>query len=443
MTWQIVALAGPRDSLPAVGRMDVLRVRFDAPGDPHAPIMKVADVFARNGVTPSPAAQDLLRLAVTAYVADTRISREDAFDGWTRDLALYTFVHDVDLWKGSVQLIEALLGFLTGDHWTVIVRQAPRTYRPVVAATGQNPRRIIADTVSLLSGGLDSFVGAIDLLEAGHRIAFVGHQSGGGGATSRAQATIAKILEGSYGVDRVPYLRLFVSPPLLRRRQSESSTRSRSLLFLGLGLATASGVGATRLVVPENGFISLNVPLTPSRLGSLSTRTTHPHFIAMLGTLLSQLGIGTSLELPYRFATKGELLRACANPKVLRQGLPDTVSCSHTEAGRYHGNPNLQCGRCVPCVVRRAAIATLGNDHTLYDHANLSAPPPKDAGIDLRVLRFGLARFTANAPTLADVLVPGPLDVPVDDLQRYLNVFARGLDELRALLEPDRTSPVL
>ncbi len=440
MTWQIVALAGQRDSHPFAGRKEVLRVRFDAPGDPNSPIMTIADTFARNGVNPSPVALDLLRLAVSVYAADTRVLRDDAFDGWTRDLALHAFVHDLTRWQGSAPLIERLLNFLTGDHWTVILRQAPKTYRPIVAAAGRHPRRVVADTVCLLSGGLDSFVGAIDLLDAGHRLAFVGHQSRGGGATSRAQEAVERILEDAYGNDRVPYLHLFVSPPPLRGRRSESSTRSRSLLFLSLALATASGIEATRLVVPENGFISLNVPMTPSRLGSLSTRTTHPHFIALLNALLSQLEIGTRIELPYRFATKGELLSTCTNQKVLRQGFAHTVSCSHTEAGRYHGDPNLQCGRCVPCVVRRAAIAVLGVDPTRYGHPNLSIPPAGDAGIDLRVLRFGLARFADRGPTLADVLVPGPLDAPADELQRYLGVFVRGLDELRSLLAPPTAS---
>lgn len=34
------------------------------------------------------------------------------------------------------------------------------------------------------------------------------------------------------------------------------------------------------LFVPENGFISINPPLTSRRLGSHSTHTTHPQFIA-------------------------------------------------------------------------------------------------------------------------------------------------------------------
>jgi len=441
MTTHILALAGPRDRVPGFGRRDVLRLRFDAPGHPDAPIVKVPDVFARNGVVPSPTALDLLRLAIAVYAADTRIRRADAFDGWTRDIALHAFVHDPAIWLGASSLVEELLAFLTGDHWTVSFRPPPASHRPAVASPGREPRRVRADSVCLLSGGLDSFVGAIDLLEGGGTFAFVGHESQGSGATSHAQGAIEDVLVSAYGRERVPYLHLFVSPPHLRGRRSESSTRSRSLLFFGLAVATASGVGANRIVVPENGFISLNVPLTPSRLGSLSTRTTHPHLITLLGSLLSHLGIGVALDLPYRFQTKGELLRGCANRDVLARGLPLTVSCSHTEAGRYRGNPNLQCGRCVPCIVRRAAISVIGSDPTAYDHVDLAVPPPRESGIDLRVLRYGLARYKSKPPTLADVLVPGPLEGPAADLPLYTGVFARGLAEIRSFFDAGRDTP--
>ena len=42
------------------------------------------------------------------------------------------------------------------------------------------------------------------------------------------------------------------------------------------------------LAVPENGLIALNVPLDPLRLGALSTRTTHPFYIARWNELLAE-----------------------------------------------------------------------------------------------------------------------------------------------------------
>src|SRR6266852_896439 len=45
------------------------------------------------------------------------------------------------------------------------------------------------------------------------------------------------------------------------------------------------------LYVPENGLIALNVPLDPLRLGSFSTRTTHPFYIARWNELLKMVGM--------------------------------------------------------------------------------------------------------------------------------------------------------
>ena len=43
------------------------------------------------------------------------------------------------------------------------------------------------------------------------------------------------------------------------------------------------------IYVPENGFISINTPLTRRRIGSLSTRTTHPYFINSLQLIFNKL----------------------------------------------------------------------------------------------------------------------------------------------------------
>ena len=59
--------------------------------------------------------------------------------------------------------------------------------------------------------------------------------------------------------------------------------------------------------VPENGLIAVNVPLDPLRLGALSTRTTHPFYIARWNDALDALGITGRIENPYWDRTKGEM----------------------------------------------------------------------------------------------------------------------------------------
>ena len=68
------------------------------------------------------------------------------------------------------------------------------------------------------------------------------------------------------------------------------------------------------LLIPENGFISLNIPLTPLRVGTFSTRTTHPLFISQMQDILDALGINVRLSNPYQFKTKGEMLHECQGP---------------------------------------------------------------------------------------------------------------------------------
>ena len=45
------------------------------------------------------------------------------------------------------------------------------------------------------------------------------------------------------------------------------------------------------LIIPENGLISLNIPLAYTRTGTSSTRTTHPHYMKMLQELIAELGL--------------------------------------------------------------------------------------------------------------------------------------------------------
>ena len=161
----------------------------------------------------------------------------------------------------------------------------------------------------LFSGGLDSLVGALDCLEAGQRLLLVSHYDFG--QLAAIQQTLAAALIRHYGPDRVHHLGLRVQFP----EAPELSMRSRSLLYLALGLAAAAGFGAaTPLIIPENGWISLNPPLTTNRLGSCSTRTTHPYFLEQLTGLWQEVGLVNPLVNPYQDLTKGEVVRPLPQP---------------------------------------------------------------------------------------------------------------------------------
>ena len=80
-----------------------------------------------------------------------------------------------------------------------------------------------------------------------------------------------------------------------------SYTHLRSFMFFSHALAVASCFQKPiRLIIPENGFISLNIPSTFSRIGTSSTRTTHPYYMTLFQKLLSIIELPVTLVNPYR-----------------------------------------------------------------------------------------------------------------------------------------------
>src|SRR5579871_3641368 len=381
MAWHIVCIAGPGDRFAPVVPKDepVLRVPFNVPGDADSIESSVPEMLAECGLTPATPAVDLLNATMAAYTADVRVPRQSGYDGWTRDIVLYLAVAEITGWAKGTRLLEEILSFLTGDHWSVQVRQVPVNSTALRPRAVRHKYELSTTSVCLFSGGLDSYIGAVDLLEQEpHPIALVGHHAKGGGSTSASQNKAIAAVRQFYPEARTPFLRLWVSPPKGTSRTSEITTRGRSILFFGLGITVASSLRNARLNVPENGLISLNVPLTASRLGSFSTRTTHPYLITLLRELLSELGIAVEITLPYRFRTKGEMISQCARQEAVAPGLLATMSCSHPGAGRFQGLPIQHCGYCIPCLIRRASIAaaTLADPTTYTVTDLLTGLPP-------------------------------------------------------------------
>ena len=248
---------------------------------------------------------DLLRLGGAVFCADKVVRRDAAPDLWTRELHVQLPVSDVALWDGAKSELVKALSFLSGDRWDFTFTADQHAPQPTKALTTE------FDAASLFSGGLDSLAGVIDLLEDGRRLALVGHHDSP--LTDNKQGQLFRELARRYGRDRVALRRLLLRPAPPRSRQSrplprgggENTTRSRSFLFFAAGIAVADALGTdVPLYVPENGFIGINVPLTPARAGSLSTRTTHPLYMDRMRHLLDELGLRHAIENPFRQLTK-------------------------------------------------------------------------------------------------------------------------------------------
>jgi 7-cyano-7-deazaguanine synthase in queuosine biosynthesis len=385
---------------------------------------------------PTQAGIDFLLLSSAIYAADKKTPRRFAPDRWTRSFDVLAPVAEPTCWANTTPPLIEALSFLTGDHWAIQWRLEHNSLW-----NARYIARTTFDVVCLFSGGLDSLVGAINLLEdpKQQRVLLLGHYDGN--LTPRVQMRLATALKNHYGHDRVHLVQVLVRPAEARLKQQyplptwrEATTRSRSLVFLGLGLAAASALGPTiPLYVPENGFITLNVPLIKARLGSCSTRTTHPYFFTQLRLALAVIGLINPVVNPFEHVTKGEILAHCQNQILLEELAYQTVSCAHPDVGRYTQASYGNCGYCFPCLIRRASLHTIHLDdpaHYTYDVCmNSRLVEGRSArGRDVRAIFAALQYMKDSGPLTP--LLSGPLP-DSSKLHTFLRVYRQGLDELQ------------
>ncbi len=382
----------------------------------------VKDMIIREKLHAATRAWDFLSLALSVTAADLAGHRSKSSDGWTRDFEIEISVVDPAFWNAHLELVKMLLGFLTTDRWQI--NFIGGGISPVPAG---EPVRPSEDCVTLLSGGLDSFIGSIDLVTNG-RHPFAVSQTVRGDADN--QRSFAQAIGGGLKHLQLNHNAQVPNP------ETPPSQRARSLIFIAYGVLAATTLqryhngGSVTLYVCENGFISINPPLTGARIGSLSTRTTHPVVFRLLQQLFDAAGLRVHLENPYQLKTKGEMLRECSNKALLRAHASETTSC-----GRFKQFGYNHCGRCVPCLVRRAAFRASGiTDNTKYVYVDLGRDDEDHAGFDdVRSVAMALAEVksdgletwigTALSTTLLGDI--GPLQAMVE----------RGLNELRALFK--------
>ncbi|HBG27621.1 MAG TPA: ATPase [Phycisphaerales bacterium] len=380
---------------------------------------------------------DLFYISLFVYYADRVIPREWFPDAWTRNFKLYLPVLSIDQWKDQKNALERMLSFLSGDKWTVYFRKRVLNHietikKDKIHENGKTDKLFIEkmpNSICMLSGGLDSFIGAIDMLQALPDTLFVGH-SGGGKGVYQFQEKVKTLLISRYNLTNDQFFS-FNAAPL---RGKELTTRTRSFMFFAQAIIISSALKKEiNLYIPENGLISLNIPLTASRLGSSSTRTTHPYYMKQLQNLLNTLNIKVRFQNPYQFKTKGEMIAECKDFNFLKNNIKNTMSCSHSDNGRWDGDSKpSHCGNCLPCVIRRAAILEANlKDDTFYRDSNFSKN--ETAVNNLKVYKIGMVNFKKrNVHTFLQIQAAGPID---DNHQKYIKVYERGMKELNSFLD--------
>lgn len=377
-------------------------------------------------------ALDLLYLSIAVFDADRRVLRKDAIDGWCREYEVHVPVLNYNAFRDNNELIDSMLCYLTGDKWHVVFR----TRDLVDFEIKHRDRRKRKDKpekqyeqVCMFSGGMDSFIGAIDLLEKSldKNILFVSYYGGGKGA-KEYQDRLIKAFINLYGLERRDFCQFYAKAV----NGKEDTTRSRSFMFFAHAIAFASAMKKhIKLIIPENGLISLNIPMTYSRIGSSSTRTTHPYYMGKLQLLLDNLGLEIEIENPYQFKTKGEMLLECKNQLFMKENIGNTMSCSHPDVGRNRGDTEtMHCGYCLPCVIRRAALKRANiEDNCFYYDSGFSKV--KEAKKIYNSYQLGIQQFDPKYAFLT-IQQNGMIS---DNIEDYSELYIRGMNELRDYMD--------
>lgn len=309
---------------------------------------------------------DWLEIVGHLFAVDVACERGDGDVDWSRSIQAWLPVRDPDYWNGRRSEIAGIWTDLTDDDLEIEFaaaanpRPAPRMGR---TPFGDH------DGVALLSGGQDSFVGALDLLSTGRTPLLLSHSASG--ATNTAQANVEQHLRAQ----QEDLHRMKLSA---RRKDDfpgmESSQRSRTFLFVGAASIVAAVAGSNQVWLNENGIMALHLPLTAARIGSLSTHTASPPIVERMRALASDV-LGADLRVD-------NLLVGMTKPEVVERAvalgasaqLQDTVSCWSIGRTRTH------CGICSPCLLRRISCETHSVDDVdyaadVFDDANAIEDP--------------------------------------------------------------------
>jgi 7-cyano-7-deazaguanine synthase in queuosine biosynthesis len=305
-----------------------------------------------------PAHRDLLEIAAYVHLADTEIRRGSSTDvlnsRWVRQFHFVVPVQEVDLWQSPPVsgALSAVLSEVSGDRFRF-------TFVPRRAAGEQLYHELNhdpypgADTVCLFSGGADSLVGALHVIrDRGERPLLISHRS-----SSRLDSRQAKLRDqiavGPEGP--VGHISLWLHRRGARAR--EMTQRTRGFLFLALAGAVAKELSIPRIVMAENGPVSLNLRKLQQSYGSTLSRTSHPRVLKLMAVLLDVIGGPVvTIDNPFIYETKREVLGRLT---AYGQGalLQETVSCARTEGMTSH---QPHCGVCSQCIDRRLASLAAG-----------------------------------------------------------------------------------
>ncbi len=303
----------------------------------------------------SPIFEDAILIGVYSTVADRIISDRNA--GNDREHHhIFKFVIRVnfpDFWTstGIRKELEETLGSLTGNSYLFEFKPLlSKEQKPIPIAVRVGSRSLLrdqVDEVQLLSGGLDSFGGAIDsIVNRQRKVVLVSHCPSK--TIWKTQNSLAVDLYNHSKTRGPGFIYAGISP-------FDNNTRHQRIgAFLNVALAGAFAglLGQNKILIHKNGVSSLNLQLSPQAMKTQTIPSTHPRILKRFSRLLSAMaGKSITIENPFEFKTRAEIVKQIAQNGAAHL-IAHTVSCNQSPLD----SDNQHCGTCSQCMDRRFAV---------------------------------------------------------------------------------------
>lgn len=397
-----------------------------------------------------PLYEDLFIIGLSIFAIDKRIPRRTTHNCWTRDLKVSIPVIEIQKWNIVKEQWESMLSFLTGDNWEIIFRKSEDIFSKRNRISKKRIDFSGCTCVSLFSGGLDSFCGAIELLEKGESPCLVGHNEYP--KLRMIQKNLCDMFCEEYSNQKSVFISFTANSKAPYKEnekllETENTSRGRSLLFLCAAVTIAGIIGeGTPIYVPENGFIGLNIPLTNNRKGSCSTRTTHLYFIKTFNKILETVKINHNVINFFAFESKKNIVQKVKDTKAFAYGAAHTISCSHPCLPRYKRDGDKtypkNCGYCYPCIIRKCSMLGLERYDSSYSEPELSFEffeknINRDITNDMAALISSLYRYIHIDDTELIRLIKNTGPLKQEDVTKFVSVYKNTMTDLKELLYQD------
>ena len=316
----------------------------------------------------TPEGQDLIDLATAIFHLD-KICLRGEREQWVRKINLKIGLRNPARFNQIAGDLQWALSVLGGDNFTFEVSPI-RVTRPTRRA---RPPKWVRDwgtltEIALLSGGQDSLAGAGQIMERPNSNPLLVRVNT---RDKSNPSEITKRLRQRFAREPAFYSQPASSPidPDQSPKKREVSQRLRSFYFLAVGAVLAQGHGVSDLHINENGIMAIHLPLDPARASTFSTRTAYPQFLSLFQSIVSRwLGHQVVIKNAFALNTKTEVIQECVRLGIT-PALEHTISCAHSASIQKTVSqqsskdylmadeaPDLHCGYCFPCLLRRISM---------------------------------------------------------------------------------------